>query len=73
LGAERCRVSPPEPPVAIPVSPERRAAVKGALLFGAAQRTLGGEHCSGMDMRFTSSQRNPHYCESAAGRSILTG
>jgi hypothetical protein len=38
---------PPEPPVAITSLPERRAAVKGAPLFGAAKRTLDGEHRSG--------------------------
>jgi len=38
---------PPEPPVAIVTWPERRAAVKGAPLFGAAKRTLDGEHRSG--------------------------
>ena len=31
---------PPEPPVAITIWPERRTAVKGAPLFGAAERTL---------------------------------
>jgi len=38
---------PPEPPVAITIWPERRAAVKGAPQFGAAKRTLDGEHRSG--------------------------
>jgi hypothetical protein len=38
---------PPEPPVAITIWPERRAAVKGAPLFGAAERTLDSEHRSG--------------------------
>ena len=38
---------PPEPPVAMTLSPERRAAVKGAPLFGAAKRTLDCEHRSG--------------------------
>ena len=38
---------PPEPPVAIAIRPERRGAVKGAPLFGAAKRTLDGEHRSG--------------------------
>jgi hypothetical protein len=33
-------VFPPEPPVAMPIRPERRAAVKGAPFFGAAKRTL---------------------------------
>jgi hypothetical protein len=47
-----CRVQgrevfPPEPPVAIKIRPERRAAVKGAPLFGAAKRTLDSEHHSG--------------------------
>jgi hypothetical protein len=40
-------VFPPEPPVAIPIGPERRAAVKGAPVFGAAQRTLDCERRSG--------------------------
>jgi hypothetical protein len=40
---------PPEPPVAITIRPERRAAVKGAPQFGAAKRTLDGEHRSGSD------------------------
>jgi len=39
---------PPEPPVAITIWPERRAAVKGAPQFGAAKRTLDGEHRSGI-------------------------
>jgi hypothetical protein len=30
------------------LQPERRAAVKGALLLGAAKRTLDGEHRSGI-------------------------
>jgi hypothetical protein len=38
---------PPEPPVAATTRPERRAAVKGAPVFGAAKRTLDGEHRSG--------------------------
>ena len=38
---------PPEPPVATTIWPERRTAVKGAPLFGAAKRTLDGEHRSG--------------------------
>jgi hypothetical protein len=41
-------VFPPEPPVATNVSPERRTDVKGAPLFGAAQRTLDVEHRSGI-------------------------
>jgi hypothetical protein len=40
-------VFPPEPPVATLLGPERRAAGKGAPLFGAAERTLAGEHRSG--------------------------
>ena len=40
---------PPEPPVAITVPPDRRADVKGAPQFGAAKRTLDGEHRSGID------------------------
>jgi hypothetical protein len=43
---------PPEPPVAITVSPERRGGVKGAPVFGAAKRTLDVEHRSGMDNSF---------------------
>jgi hypothetical protein len=45
-------VFPPEPPVAITVWPERRGAVKGAPQFGAAKRTLDGEHRSGIDQTF---------------------
>jgi hypothetical protein len=45
-------VFPPEPPVAIAIRPERRAAVKGAPLFGAAERTLDGEHRSGIHHSF---------------------
>jgi hypothetical protein len=45
FGAEG-RVFPPEPPVAITIQPERRAAVKGARVFGAAKRTLDGEYRS---------------------------
>ena len=41
------RVFPPEPPVAFILRPERRAAVKGAPLFGAAKPTLDCEHRSG--------------------------
>ena len=51
-GSARCRVFPPEPPVAMRVWPERRGAVKGAPLFGAAKRTLDGEHRSGIDQAF---------------------
>lgn len=43
---------PPEPPVAITIRPERRGGVKGAPLFGAAQRTLDGEHRSGIHTGF---------------------
>jgi len=40
---------PPEPPVASVSRPERRAAGKGAPVFlGAAERTLAGEHRSGI-------------------------
>jgi hypothetical protein len=42
---------PPEPPVAIITWPERRADVKGAPQFGAAKRTLDGEHRSGIQYR----------------------
>src|SRR5262249_24553573 len=41
-------VFPPEPPVAVPIGPERRGAGKGAPVFGAAKRTLAGEHRSGI-------------------------
>ena len=34
------------------VWPERRGAVKGAPQFGAAKRTLDGEHRSGIDQTF---------------------
>ena len=43
---------PPEPPVAITFPPERRTAVKGAPVFGAALRTLDGEHRSGIRRTF---------------------
>jgi hypothetical protein len=43
---------PPEPPVAIAIRPERRAAVRGAPHFGAAKRTLDGEHRSGTRHEF---------------------
>jgi hypothetical protein len=43
---------PPEPPVAMTTWPKRRAAVKGAPLFGAAQRTLDGEHRCGTQQSF---------------------
>ena len=39
---------PPEPPVAITISLERRGEVKGAPVFGAAKRTLDVEHRSGI-------------------------
>jgi hypothetical protein len=45
-------VFPPEPPVAISISPERRGGVKGAPAFGAAQRTLDAEHRSGIHFSF---------------------
>jgi hypothetical protein len=41
-------VFPPEPPVAMTDGPERRTAGKGAPGFGAAERTLAGEHRSGI-------------------------
>ena len=47
LGQADREVFPPEPPVAYAGSPERRAAGKGAPAFGAAERTLAGEHRSG--------------------------
>ena len=43
---------PPEPPVAITFRSERRTDVKGAPLFGAAERTLDGEHRSGIHRSF---------------------
>jgi len=46
-----CRVLvifPPEPPVAPILPAERPGAVKGAPVFGAAQRTLDGEDRSGL-------------------------
>jgi hypothetical protein len=43
---------PPEPPVTMTHRPERRAVVKGAPLFGAAQRTLECEHRSGTQKSF---------------------
>ena len=43
---------PPEPPVATTSRPERRTAVKGAPLFGAAKRTLDSEHRSGTHETF---------------------
>jgi hypothetical protein len=51
-GSARCRVIPPEPPVAMRVWPERSGAVKGAPQVGAAKRTLDGEHRSGTDQAF---------------------
>jgi hypothetical protein len=39
---------PPEPPVAWISTPERRTAGKGAPVLGAAERTLAGEHRSGI-------------------------
>jgi hypothetical protein len=42
-------VFPPEPPVARLFRPERSGADKGAPAFGAAKRTLVGEHRSGID------------------------
>jgi hypothetical protein len=45
-----CLVIPPEPPVADLDSPQRRAAGKGAPVFGAAERTLAREHrCGTLD------------------------
>jgi hypothetical protein len=51
FGAEG-RVFPPEPPIAIMLSPERRAGVRGAPVFGAAKRTLEVEHRSGIHLGF---------------------
>jgi hypothetical protein len=51
--ARRHLMFPPEPPVAIATWLERRAAVKGAPQFGAAKRTLDGEHRSGTDKAAT--------------------
>ena len=45
-------VFPLEPPVANIIRPERRGGVKGAPGFGAAKRTLEGEHRSGIDDNF---------------------
>jgi hypothetical protein len=45
---------PPEPLVTIAIRPERRAAAKGAPLFGAAEQTLDCEHRSGIDTTSTS-------------------
>jgi len=45
-------VLPPEPRVAVSTGPERSAAVKGAPVFGAAKRTLDGEHRSGIHRSF---------------------
>jgi hypothetical protein len=42
--ARLCLVIPPEPPVAESITPQRRAAGKGAPVLGAAKRTLAGEH-----------------------------
>ena len=50
-------VFPPEPPVAFILRPERRAAVKGAPLFGAAKRTLDREHRSGIHHTFDGRRR----------------
>jgi len=44
-------VFPLEPPVANIIRPERRGGVKGAPGFGAAKRTLEGEHRSGIHIR----------------------
>jgi hypothetical protein len=44
----RFLVIPPEPPVANPTSPQRRAVGKGAPAFGAAERTLAREHRCGI-------------------------
>jgi hypothetical protein len=51
--AAACVMIPPEPPVAMVTWPERRAAVKGAPQFGAAKRTLDGEHRSGCGLAST--------------------
>jgi hypothetical protein len=50
-------VFPPEPPVAISIWPERRTAVQGAPQFGAAKRTLDGEHRSGIHDGFDGRRR----------------
>ena len=42
---------PPEPPIAKWLRPERRGAVQGAPLLGAAKRTLDREHRSGIPYR----------------------
>jgi hypothetical protein len=41
-------IFPPEPPVAIMFVVEQPGAVKGALVFSAAKRTLDGEDRSGI-------------------------
>ena len=46
-------VFPSEPPVAMTDGPERSTAVKGAPVFGAAKRTLDGEHRSGSGIAST--------------------
>jgi len=46
--ARLCLVIPPEPPVADLDSPQRRAAGKGAPVFGAAERTLACKHRCGI-------------------------
>jgi hypothetical protein len=46
-------IFPPEPPVAPVLPSERPAAIKGAPAFGAAQRTLDGEDCSGTGLLTT--------------------
>jgi hypothetical protein len=47
-------------PVAISVWPERRGGVKGAPVFGAATRTLDGEHRSGIDQNADGRRRGEH-------------
>jgi hypothetical protein len=58
-------VFPPEPPVAMTHGPERRGAGKGAPAFGAAKRTLAGEHRSGTPQkRRRAAERGHDPCDS---------
>jgi hypothetical protein len=52
LGQVDREVFSSEPPVAKRFRPERRGAGKGAPAFGAAKRTLDGEHRSGIQRHF---------------------
>src|SRR5215471_12275675 len=59
---------PPETPVAVATWPER-AAVKGAPKFGAAKRTLDGEHRSGTGTVSTGGEAGTCSCWWALSRS----